>query len=173
MRGIMQNIALEQAYYLAQISAGIAVVLSLIYVGIQLKQNTRAIRLTTMESVLQQFREHEALVCQSGEVADIFWRGHQDPSALNGPEVMRYHQLCNYYYKSFENANFQYRDGVLDEENWSSLKQFFIDVGNLPGMRQYWNSRNHWYSTKFQAFMSGEIITAQSPMDFRLAGTAD
>jgi len=44
----MGNIALEQAYYLAQISAGIAVVISLIYVGIQLKQNTRAIRLTTM-----------------------------------------------------------------------------------------------------------------------------
>jgi len=91
------------------------VVLSLIYVGIQLKQNTRAVRLTTMESVLQQFREHEALVCQSSEPADIFWRGHEDPSALKGQEVMRYHQLSNYYYKSFENAYFQYRDGVLDE----------------------------------------------------------
>jgi hypothetical protein len=169
----MGNIALEEAYYLAQISAGIAVVFSLIYVGIQLKQNTRAIRLTTMESVLQQFREHEALVCQSDEVADIFWRGHQDPSGLKGPEVMRYHQLCNYYYKSFENAYFQYRDGVLDEDNWSSLKQFFIDVGNLPGMQQYWNKRKNWYSNKFQVFMDEEIISDQLRRDFKLAGTAD
>lgn len=148
-------------------------VLSLIYVGIQLKQNTKAIRLTTMESVLQQFRDHEALVCQSSEVADIFWRGHQDPSTLKGPEVMRYHQLCNYYYKSFENAYFQYRDGVLEKENWMSLKQFFVDVGNLPGMQQYWNKRKSWYSNRFQTFIAEEIISGQPRGDFKLAGTAD
>ena len=166
----MGSFSLEQTYFLVQTAAGVAVVASLVYLAMQLKQNTRAIRLSTVESVIRQFREHEALVCQSGDVAAILWQGLQDPGELHGADRMRFYQLCNYYLKSFENAYFQFREGALRSENWKGLKQYFVDIGSLPGLRKYWEDRQHWCSDAFREFMEREIMSANAYQGYELAG---
>ena len=169
----MESMTLEQAYFAAQILGVLAVIWSLIYVGIQLKQTKQAIRLSMVESVIQQFREHEALVCQSADVAEILWKGMRDPTTLEGPDRMRFYQLCNYYYKSFENAYFKYRDGALSGDNWVSIKHFFIDIGHLPGMRKYWDDRKHWFGADFQEMMAREIISAHPHPGYKFSGEPD
>ena len=70
----METLTLEQAYYIGELVASFVVLISLVYMAIQLRQNTNAIRLGTAHAVAEEFREMFALAASTGfEIATV-WR---------------------------------------------------------------------------------------------------
>jgi hypothetical protein len=67
----METLSLEQIYYLGQIIAAGAVVITLIYVGLQVKQNTHAVNLATAHNVSESLRDSQALIVQNEGLCDI------------------------------------------------------------------------------------------------------
>jgi len=49
----MNTQLLEQIYYVGELVSVVAVVVSLIYVGIQVRQNTRAVRSSTLQNIAE------------------------------------------------------------------------------------------------------------------------
>ncbi len=47
----METLTLEQAYYIAEIIGVLSIVMSLVYVAVQIRQNTVAIRSDTSQSI--------------------------------------------------------------------------------------------------------------------------
>ena len=47
----MEALTLEQAYYIAEIIGVLSIVMSLVYVAVQIRQNTVAIRSDTSQSI--------------------------------------------------------------------------------------------------------------------------
>jgi len=167
----MESMTLEQASYLAEIIGVFAVVISLIYVGLQVKQNTHVVRLNTVHNVAEGQRESNALMAANGELCEVIFKGMQDIGNVSGAEKMRFYILIHVLFRPLEDAYFQYQEGALEEKQWQALSRQFINFIKLPGLLTYWEERKFMYSDDFQQFINNEVVPAPLTNDFKLAGT--
>jgi len=63
---------------LGELIGGIAIIVSLIYVGLQIKQNTDTLKLSTIHNTMEDFADLYLFPAENSEFADIFFRGLQD-----------------------------------------------------------------------------------------------
>ena len=113
----MPKLTLGQWSDLSQIVSAAAVVASLIYVGFEIRQNTEASRAATRQSIAETDFEYV------GATLDPAMLVAAEAKAEGGVEltpterfILRERQHLNF--RIFENAHYQYRAGLLDEETW-------------------------------------------------------
>ena len=87
--------SLEQLSYLAQIVASIAVVLSLIFVGFQIRQGTAELQRNEHNSTMAQWTIIRMAVVQSREVAELMTTGLQGTTELDAADQFRLDYLIN------------------------------------------------------------------------------
>ena len=82
---------LDQIFSASQIAAAVAVVASLFFVGLQLRQSDRTQRADSLQSVLDGYRDRTFLPgITSGEVASIWARGLTSIDLLSANEKIRF-----------------------------------------------------------------------------------
>ncbi len=67
----MESLTLEQIYFMSEIIGVIAVIISLIYVGLQVKQNTHVVRLNTVHNIAEGKRESTSMRVVIGSLTNI------------------------------------------------------------------------------------------------------
>lgn len=143
---------LQKPYYISQIVAAVALIISLVYVAAQVGQNTRAIRLSAGNYAAEQARTL-FLVSASPEHRQLVFKAWQDPASVQGIEKFGYFGLMHDYFRTLENVYYQQVDGALDPRLWEGLFRSISFVLTLPGIRYYWSQRRDWYSDEFQSFI--------------------
>ncbi len=98
-----------------ELVGGVAVIVTLIYLAFQIRQNTRAIRLSTSHAVTEDFRNTFALMAEQIELADAIHKGSKDPRSISGAEKMRYWGFNHYYLYAFENAYVESAQKVTEQ----------------------------------------------------------
>ena len=83
----------EQLSYLAQIVASIAVVASLIFVALQIKQNTRALERTEHNSTMAQWTVIRMAVAQNRDIAELMTAGLHGERAIDAADQLRLEQM--------------------------------------------------------------------------------
>ena len=109
----------------------LAVVVSLIYLAIQVRQNSQLINQNTF--VARSAMVHETsvfyarfyeLIADNSELASIFQRG-TNSEELNSVEVERFEALLEVYFTSLEDMDHQFKsDLYFDEDDDEDLTQF-------------------------------------------------
>ncbi len=66
---------LEEFNYIAEIIASLAVIASLIYLAVQVKQGTQAVRLNTVHNVTEEFRDWNNVLATNGASPLFYSRG--------------------------------------------------------------------------------------------------
>lgn len=166
----MDALTLEQTYFVAQILAGVAVVISLLYVGIQLKQNTRAVRLSTMYDVTEQLKDIYTLHAGTKEMSRVFVSGTRGDE-LNDIDSFRFYASLHTMFRAYENMYYQKISGSLDIRFWVGTLQTMIDLTEYPGFIKYWKDRKHWYSEEFQQHFDNEVLSVASSHPFSWSQT--
>ena len=167
----MESFTLEQASYLAEIIGVIAVVISLFYVGLQIRQNANAIRLNAAHNITEELRDIYSFFTRDIKIAEIVLKGMKDPESIEGPEHLLFYGIMHNMIKGYENAYYQWVDGALDTKLWTSNIRSLFDMSDLPGMQTYWNKRKHWYTEDFQCYMDEDVFPVGATTGYKLAGT--
>ncbi|HTO42937.1 MAG TPA: hypothetical protein VML56_02560 [Burkholderiales bacterium] len=110
---------LEQVFYLSQSIASIAVVGSLIYLGLQVRGADRSQR-----AIMQQGRADRAskasLTVAKGELARVWQRGMDVDPTMTREEVTQWLLLCRSMFLSGEDSFLQHKAGTLDQAAFDS-----------------------------------------------------
>jgi hypothetical protein len=162
---------LEQAFFVSGIVGTIGVIVSLLYLAVEVRHNTLATRMSTGRAVTEDLR---TLYRYSAEAdsADIVYRGFQDIANLDGSERLRFYAMMHDYFFAFQNAFFQKDAGTLDDRYWSAAVSSLKHLGTFPGVRGYWIDRKFYYAEDFIAFVEREVMKQRLDARFDLAGTA-
>ncbi len=104
----------------AEIIAAGAVILSLIYVGQQVRQNTAATAGATYQEVVRASNEYLLAIANDSALAAIITRGNADPSSLNAEDGLRYFMIKRVFWRNMENAFVQHERGVLGDSEWAT-----------------------------------------------------
>ena len=83
----------EQISYLAQIVASVAVVASLIFVALQIKQNTRALQRNEHNSTMEQWTVIRQAIAQNREIAELMTAGLHGERAMDAADQLRLEQM--------------------------------------------------------------------------------
>ena len=160
----------EAAGAIGEIVGAVAVVASLAFVGFQLRQNTRAMRLSSTNDVLTQFEEKIAWIADSEEVAGLFFRGVPNPESLEGMDRYRFTLACQGTYFYMAKAHYQFRSGTLDPEMWEAIRSQMSNFMNAPGMSSYWHNHGSNFPAEFRKFVENEVFVGADE-GWSLAGT--
>ena len=155
---------------LGELIGGIAIVVSLIYVGLQIKQNTNALKLSTAHDAMADMADLNLLPAQHTEFAGIFFRGVQDINALKGPERLTLYGFFHKFFRTYENAHYQFTRGALESEPFKGITKQYIFLTSTPGAQVYWQERKSWYNEEFQAYVDHELTSPDREI-FKIAGT--
>jgi hypothetical protein len=153
--------SLEQYAYIAEIIAAIAVVGSIIYVGLQVKLNTRATESSTAQAFADAHNAFVGLINSSSELPDVLHRGAKGLSELEGADVIRFMAFHDEAFISLQTAYLQWKAKTLDERLWDSYRHSFVDLLTQAGQQDWWQLRRHWYDDEFQKYIDRAVETTE------------
>ena len=160
--------SIEQLANIAEVFGMLVVAITLIFLTLQMRQNTRAVRLNTIHGITESFRAHYALIGGSEQVTAVFWTGLTSPQELKQVARVQFYTLMHNMVRGYEDAFYQQEEGALDARYWAGMHGQMINTSSLPGFTAYWNDRRDWYSESFQRHVDDVLIPCTK--DFVLGG---
>jgi len=145
--------SLQDLGNIGEFIGAIGVVASLIYLALQIRQNTKAVRRTAHISAVDAFNNFNSLIAQSPEVARIGRIGMLDPGKLNEDERVRFERLMSIVITNLENLFFQHRDGLLEAERWEAYEAILRDFVSFPIFPSYWQQARRRMSRSFVTYV--------------------
>ena len=88
---------LEQLSYAAQIVGTVGVILSLIFVGWQVRQNTATLQRNEHNSTMAQWTVIRMAIAQNRDIAELMTSGLSGEGSLNAADQLRLEQLLSEY----------------------------------------------------------------------------
>ena len=130
----------------------VAVVVSLVYLAIQIRIQNHESRISTINGLTEQWTALLTSIAQDKELSNTWAQGLRG-AEFDEPEEVQFRAIANSYLHIMEGLYLQHVDGRLDNRLWSGVHGTLTDVLPAPGIRRFWNARRHWYSLEFQAFV--------------------
>jgi hypothetical protein len=134
----------EQISYSAQIVASIGVIVSLIFVGLQIKQNTRALQRTEHNSTMEQWTVIRQAIAQNRDVAELMTAGLHGERLLDAADQLRLEQMLQ------ENAWAAFHIWDRTQRGIFPKGTFEVTAGALlgtllrtPGGESWWRKAKH------------------------------
>lgn len=144
---------LAAASNLAQVIGAFAVVASLIFVGIQVRQNSAIMRAQVHQQLSDTFTAYlETLASHSG-IVDAGADSKAGLGRMADDELLRFSFLMAGLFKIWENAFYQYKSGFLDERAWQSNVTWMLAWFHRPGIQTWWSVRKALFALEFQALV--------------------
>lgn len=147
---------------LGELIGGIAIIVSLIYVGAQIKQNTKATMIATSQDFIHMHSELVSPISDRKEFRDIYWRGLQGLSNLKGSESAAFIAWIIQTFRAWESYWFQWQEGVFDDRLWRGWQAQFCDLFIHVGAQEAWSLRRHQLSKEFQEYVDQHVVGASS-----------
>ena len=143
---------------LAELAGALGVIASLVYLAIQIRQNTGSAREAAWHSVLRDLQQFRSLIAQDPEVARVYREGLRDLKSLNDDDRWRFGALMQSLYSVFETA-FRTRSGGLFQHQLDDIAW----TASRPGAREWWSKGKRLYSPEFQRFMDETLERSGRP----------
>jgi hypothetical protein len=124
----MNNENLQKWALVAEIIGGAAIVISLVFVGLQINQgsnetaqNTKALETNAYQELISQISSMNMLIIQDAEFAGIFNRMLNGEHPKNAIERRRVLSFVNLNIRHGDMAYKQYQNGLIDERSLNSI----------------------------------------------------
>ena len=115
-----------------------AVLLGLIFVGLELRQNTAAVQAATFQDLTHASSDFLVEIGSDAEAVRIYSSGRRDPDILSPDKRIRYIFLQQAFWLRMQNAYMQRQRGTLTDEDWSIYRSISCGSANAPGPEAVW-----------------------------------
>ncbi len=151
----------EAVAAISDIVASVAVVISLGYLSIQIRRQTVETKLASGNEFANQLNSVFENLSNNPEFADLFYRGINDFDSLSPGQKIQISTYFNRLLRIVESMFHRHRQGHIDSTIWSGLDKEIQDICRYPGMKSWWETRKHWFSVEFVAYLSTYIASEE------------
>ncbi len=143
---------------LGQIIGAVAVVVSLIYVALQIRQNTNAIRSAAAQAVHEHFASWYRLVAADPDLSQIVVNGLRDYSSLSEMQRARFiatlHGVCLLLTECVSQmAREIARPATVD--GWNLV---IMNLVCAPGSKVFWKDRGYMFAEEFRHYVEDDLM---------------
>ena len=148
---------------LGEFIGGLAVIVSLVYLALQVRQNTQSLRTENYARARDRVAAIQAQLSQDGELTRVYGKGVVDLSALTPQQRI---QLTWSLYEAFGAFEFMFhaaRARALPDEVWMRWSVAVAWWLTFPGVRSWWHARPTPFTSSFTSFV--EATLQDNPSD--------
>ena len=136
--------------------ANIGVIAGIVFLGLEIQQNTVALQSTTGQNINNQIAAIFEIRMQP-DYAALILKGNERPNDLDPAEKLQYDSWNSMILHAWQNMYFQTKNGAYDEELvegwWIDLRDSF----QSPGFRDSWE-RSTTLSAEFRNFVETDLL---------------
>ena len=140
---------LEQLANLGEFISGIAVIASLVYLAMQIRQNTKTVKSSTL---LGNTEIWSSMLLKMSEIENVgaYMYGSSGYGDIRPKEFTQFFLQCRALFLGFENQYYQYCNGSLDEETYKGYERSICEqILAYRGFRMYWSLCRQHFSPIF------------------------
>ena len=146
---------------LGQVLGPIGVVISLIYLAIQIRKRKRQSRNLAMNALVTQFSVLMSSQVETLDLCDLWLRGLESYDELDGPSKLRFAAHLERQLRAADSLYLQFLDGALKPRLWPWCDRAIADVAAYPGFQKWWLTRKHWYSDELCRLIDKHVQTSK------------
>jgi hypothetical protein len=154
----MRNWDLARFATVAEIGASLGVIISVIYLGIQIQGSNKQLRAQSYNATLEMLHKPLELIVQDQGLADIVLRAETDPESLSQGEWQRYSYLLLIRYNAYEHAYYAHKDGEIRDELWEGIESGLTkSFASNNGFRKFWAQKGIIFGEPFHGFVESKL----------------
>lgn len=143
------------------------VIISLLYLAVQIRGDARAKRAAAVHEQSAAFRDLLRMLATDESLATIYLYGIRDLDTIKDSDLVRFASALGFMFRVFEESYFQWQEGNLEAHVWQGFEAPVTDMLAYPGVREWWASRSHWYGDQFRDFVGEKMRQASAPALYR------
>lgn len=153
-----------------EIVAAVGVIVSLMFVGFEIRQNTAVARGQARQELAALNQEWLLTMGQDAEFEALWYKAwgadprsqEAEPVELTQAEARRAWFIMTMHLRRLENVYLQYREGLVDASALNSYGFASVSVFRRPQFDRYWYEQNSrtGFDADFVAFLEEHIRTA-------------
>ena len=140
-----------------------AVIGSMLYVAVQIRQNTEESRISRSQNLLTATSDANALIATDPDLARIVKEGTFDFDALSALDRIRFSTFFFSFMAKFDFAYHQNLTGNIDRTFWRQTDNDIATFIQLPGTRRWWAQDKIRFSPGFREYVDKRIEVFQLP----------
>ena len=145
--------SLQEFAELGASMGGIGVLASIIYAALQIRNNTRAVRASAFQQVVNSFAAISFEIARDKDLVDLYLRAGRDFAALGEVEQAQYSLMLLSFLRRAENVFFQTEIRMLESRHWSGIRDSIAAIVTPPGAQACWHEIRDRLNPEFRDFV--------------------
>jgi len=149
---------LDTLVALAQIVNAAVVMVTLLFLIVSIRQNTRSQKALAVDSMAAAIAAINVPAMSSPVLGSAISHAVSDWGSATRDERIMAHYFLFSFFKLSENAWYQQKADILEAGQWQGWEKGVRKFYHSKGVREvWWPARRHSYSTEFQNFLAGTV----------------
>lgn len=151
---------LESIYYIGQTLAVAAILVSLIFVGVQVRQNSKSMRMAAYQAAQERLDNVRQMIVENADVAEIYDLGLKDPSRLDDRQLVRFRLLLFVAASAMQTLHVLFVQTGIHSAEWRRLEPTTRRMFASRGGRAWWTLFRHELDPVFARVVDSLIENA-------------
>lgn len=139
----------------AEIVGAAAVIVSLVYVGHQVNDNTSAIRSAAANDASVTMQSWYLEMGSNREASDLWFNAMTSSEPLPTHDEFQFMMMMHAVMLGMQNSYLLSIEGTIDAEFREGITTAIVAVKDLPGMARYWRQRRNFFHSGFTEYVDG------------------
>jgi len=138
---------------MANLVAAIGVIATLIYLSVQIRQNTKAVRSSSIQNLVQSFSTTAQAAVENEYVVPLLLKANAGAESLTEEERGRLHFWFIMTFRRFEGVYFQRDLGIVDAAVIDGFERSHIAVLASKSAQAWWANSKAIFNSGFVAYV--------------------
>jgi len=147
------KLKLSEMASIAEVIGAIAVVISLVYVGIQVNDSVGAVRSDSANNANVALQSWYQQIGSDQQSSELFYEALTSEEPLSNHEEFQFLMMFHAVFLALQNSYLLAEEGTIDVELRESLSSVILGVKDLPGTKRYWRQRRSYLHPKFADYV--------------------
>ena len=147
---------------LGEFVGAVAVVASLLYLAAQIRQNSRLLRASAIQSAATITAGSLSTIARDSNAARVLARGMADFDSLAGEDAVQCSAVLFLIFNEVQNSFRMHREGLIPEERWQSASAVAAFYLRTPGVRGWWKVGRELMDRDFVAHVERDLVPGQA-----------
>lgn len=145
-----------------ELMGALGVVISLVFVGLQLRKNTQVIIDTNVESATERLITVSQLIASDADLARIYGVGLKSLDDLSFEDRVRFSSLLYSIFADCWDQHAKYQNGAIDERVWQPVRENVAMLVAQQGVRQWLAVQPMSFPASFKSWIDGQVSEVTS-----------
>ena len=138
---------------IGELIGGIAIIGSLIYVGIQVSDSAGAVRSASANDANVAMQNWYMQIGSDQQTSELFYEALMSEQALSNQEEFQFLMMFHAVFLALQNSYLLAKEGTINVELREALSSVILGIKDTPGMIRYWRQRKGYLHPEFADYV--------------------